>query len=605
MKPSQALYHRMGAHLTESGRARFRVYAPHAKRVCLTGDPFDWGQGVEMKREEDGCFAVELAAGSIAVGDHYGYRVESDRGWVLKNDPFAFLSQPHSYGASRFYPLSSTYPWQDEGYLRRRRARLGRAARENYPIPINIYEVHLGSFREDCPSYRTAADFLAPYLADMGYTHVELLPLGEHPYGGSWGYQCLSYFAPTARYGLPEDLAYFVDRMHASGIGVILDFVPAHFPKDEKGLIDFDGGPLYEYADPLMAEMPGWGTRCFDLASPYVCDFLISSALFYLTRFHLDGLRVDAVSAMLYRDYGRPSDGFRPEVDGSHINRAGVRFLERLTQSVRALGADLMLFAEESSAWDGVTRGVEEGGLGFSFKWNLGWANDSFYYLGKDPVYRRYHHDRLTFPLVYAFHERHLLPISHDEVVYGKRSLFCKAEGDDRFRAATFRTFYAFFMTSPGKKLLFMGSELAQRNEWNWQGKVEFSLLSEPMHAELRDYVRAMNRFYLSSPPLYECDFGWEGFTWQSVDDRDGNLIAYERRDRAGRTLLCIFCFAGGGKRELRLPCLASGRWRIVFSSGVGPHTLLSGGMLLQPPFAILAEPQKPKTDPSKEESPS
>lgn len=590
MNDGTRIWREYGVHRCRNGGFRFRVYAPRADEVRLTGDPFDWKDGIPMIREADGSFSCELPDGVFFEGDHYGYRITHAGKTVLKNDPVAFLSQPHSYGSSRVYPFPRGYAWKDGGYLLTRRLRVkdGCAVCQ----PMNIYEVHLGSFRADCSDYHSAADHLAPYLSRMGYTHLELLPIGEFPFGGSWGYQCLGYFAPSARYGMPEDLMYLVDRMHREGIGVILDFVPAHFPRDEKGLRLFDGTPLYEYESPLRAEMPGWGTLCFDHGKDYVRDFLISSALFFIEQYHIDGLRVDAVSSMLYRDYGREQGRWEPNAKGDNVSEEGVGFLREFNRAIKERFPDVLTFAEESSAWEGVTKPVMYGGLGFSMKWNMGWANDLFSYLALDPVYRQYHHEALTFPLCYAFSEHFLLPISHDEVVYGKRSLFSKLHGDRAAKDAAFRTFFTYFMTFPGKKLTFMGSEFGQENEWNWQSYVEFNLLADPLHRDLHAFVASLNRFYLRSPPLYECDDSWDGFSWVSHDRREQNLIAYLRRDKRGKELLCIVCFAGCG--EITTDFNLSGEWNVLFSSTPHVPSIWKTGMRLIAPFALIAKRREP-----------
>ncbi len=591
----------LGAHTDENGDAVFRVWAPNADEVRLTGDFCGWDAGIPMERDDRGKFCIRLEAGRIKENDFYGFRIRRGDREVLKNDPIAFRSQPYSYGSSRFYPFPRGYAWSDGSYLAARRIRYGRERGNGFSAPINIYEIHLGSWRSEFTGYRGVADRLAPYLKKMGYTHVELMPIGEYPFGGSWGYQCMSYFAPSSRYGTPEDLMYFVDRMHRDGIGVILDWVPAHFPKDEKGLYEFDGGTLYEYSDPLRQEMLGWGTRCFDLGRVEVREFLIGSALFWIEQYHIDGIRVDAVSSMIYRDYARGPGQWRPGENGSNVSEDGVSFLQELNNAVHQWHPDTLMIAEESSAWDGVTRRTEDGGLGFSMKWNMGFANDSFAYLKMDPVYRRYHHNLLTFSMTYAFHERHLLPISHDEVVYGKRSLFSKIWGDKWLKAATFRAFYAYFMTFPGKKLLFMGTEFGQENEWNWERGVEYEALGDPIHQKLHEYVANLNHLYRNTPSLWECDDGWEGFEWLLPDNADQNLLAYLRRDKRGKEMLCVVCFAGGTEISVTLPI--KGKYRVVLS---GNETCYGGwrsdhGSLLaesddgihigmEGPFAILAE---------------
>lgn len=588
----ETIWKRMGAHRTSDGHAVFRVYAPNAEAVRLTGDFTQWSDGVPMRRMENGVFEILVSGNAVSEGMHYGFRVRGNGGEILKNDPFAFLSQPHSYGSSRFYPFTRNYIWRDAAYMTERRRCRMTDKEQAFPIPMNIYEVHLDSFRPDCRDYRRAAAFLPTYLKKMGYTHLELMPLCEYPYGGSWGYQCLSYFAPTARFGMPEDLMYLVDCMHQAGIGVLLDWVPAHFPKDEKGLYEFDGTPLYEYADWRRAEMPGWGTRCFDLGKQAVRRFLIASALFWLEQYHIDGLRVDAVSAMLYRDYGREAGKWLPDEQGGNVNEDGVSFLRELNDTVHRLHPDVLMIAEESGMWEGVTADTKAGGLGFSYKWNMGFVHDTLSYCSVDPIFRRYHHDSMTKPLRYAFQERYVLSISHDEVVYGKRSLFSKMWGDSAQKAEAFLVYYTFFLTFPGKKLLFMGSEYGQVNEWNWQDFLDLSLLSDRTHARLHDYVRRLNALYLATPALWECDHSPEGFEWLA-EERDGNLLAYVRRDRQQGELLCVFCFAGAGEQVLALP--SEQTWRIVASTAGMIGQPLEAIPVWQAPFAILAVPSGQK----------
>ena len=442
---------------------------------------------------------------------------------------------------------------------------------------MNIYEVHLGSWRTGEKSetdasasylnYREIADRLAPYLKEMGYTHVELMPVMEHPYDGSWGYQVCGYFAPTARFGIPDDFRYFVDLLHQNGIGVILDWVPAHFPKDAHGLYEFDGDLLYEYQGVDRMEHEGWGTRCFDVARTEVQSFLISNALFWLREYHVDGLRVDAVASMLYLDFDREPGKWFPNPYGDNKNLEAIAFFQKLNSVIFAEFPDILMIAEESTDWPMITKPVHEGGLGFNFKWNMGWANDLFDYVDTDPLFRKGKHTKLTFPMMYAYSENYILPVSHDEVVHGKKSLIDKMFGSYEDKFATMRTFLTYMMTLPGKKLLFMGTEFAQFREWDFENSLEWFMLQYPRHREMQHFVKTINHLYLSRSSLWEIDDGWDGFAWIDADNDAESILSYRRMDSKGRDLIVVLNFVPVQREKFRLPVPKSGTYRVILNS--------------------------------------
>ena len=552
------LYDRLGCHREKRGY-RFRVWAPGAAAVSLVGDFNGWDAAADpMVRRADGVWERFTAAPEEYQA--YKYAVTGRDGeTVLKADPFAFHCETTPANASKVYTLPA-YPWQK----RKRRAPV-------YDRPMNIYEVHAGSWRRypdgTLYSYRKLAEELVPYVKEMGYTHIELLPIMEHPYDGSWGYQVTGYYAPTSRFGTPEDFMFFVDSCHRAGIGVILDWVPAHFPKDEFALYRFDGGPCYEYADPRKGEQKEWGTCVFDFGRTEVRSFLISNALFWLETYRVDGLRVDAVASMLYLDYGRKEGEWLPNEYGGNENLEAVEFLRLLNEAVFARFPEAMMIAEESTAWPKVSRPTADGGLGFSFKWNMGWMNDMLRYASLDPLFRKYEHDSLTFSLFYAFSENFILPVSHDEVVHGKRSLLDKMPGEYEMKFAGDRAFMGYMMTHPGKKLSFMGNELAQFKEWDFNAGLDWLLLDFEMHNKFQRFVRDLNAFYLKSPPLWEVDFNWEGFQWISHEDRAQSVIAFRRKDREGRELVTVCNFTPVQREGYRIGVPFGGRWREVFST--------------------------------------
>lgn len=572
-------YELLGCHERSARRGRyeyvFRVWAPNADSAALVGDFCSWDKGIPMVRISQGIWECVFVSKSRLRGSFYKFRIE--RGGIshLKSDPYAFASQTLENTASIISsPLSLGHT--DSEWMEHRRE-LFSDGEHYYPSPMNIYELHLGSWRtRDGAStadgghylgYREIADMLAPYLRDMGYTHAELMPIAEHPFDGSWGYQICSYYAPTSRFGAPEDFAYFVDRLHEYGIGVILDWVPAHFPKDEHGLYEFDGRPLYEYQGEDRREHKGWGTRCFDVGRCEVQSFLISNALFWLREYHVDGLRIDAVASMLYLDYDRKPGEWIPNIYGGNENLEAIAFFRKLNSAVFAEFPDVLMIAEESTAFPGVTKPVSEGGLGFNFKWNMGFANDMFEYISMDPIYRQYHHSKLTFPMMYAYSENFILPVSHDEVVHGKRSLIGKMYGEYDEKFAMMRAFMTFLMTMPGKKLTFMGTEFAQFREWDYENELEWFMLSYPRHAEMQRYLRRLNHLYLNSPELWRIDDGWDGFSWLEADRARDNVVAYRRLDGRGGELVVVINFSPVDRPDYPIMPPRHGKYRILLDS--------------------------------------
>ncbi len=571
---NERAYEYLGVHLTMADNGEFsyvfRVWAPGASAVGVTGDFTSWETSFPMIRvTERGIWEYTFRSTTSLEWSAYKYLITGRDGKTrYKGDPYAFASRGGADGASLIVHPSG-YRWQDETWFSaRRRAILG-DGQHYLSCPMNIYEVHPASFlrREDGSylTYRELADVLVPYVKHMGYTHVELLPVMEYPFDGSWGYQVCAFYAPTCRFGRPDDFRYFVDTCHRNGVGVLLDWVPAHFPKDGWGLYEFDGQPLYEYQGRDRMESDSWGTRFFDLGREEVQSFLISNAFYYVSEFHVDGLRVDAVASMLYLDYDRRPGEWIPNEKGGRENLEAIAFLRKLNGALLGAYPDVLMIAEESTAFSGVTHPVSEGGLGFSMKWNMGFANDLFAYLSSDPIYRKYHHEALTFPLMYAYTENYVLPVSHDEVVHGKRSFIDKMYGayEDKFRQA--RAALLLMMTYPGKKMLFMGTEFAQFREWDFASSLEWFMLDYPMHRAMREYVAALNRFYLASPELWAEDFDPDGFSWILADEREKNLVAYRRRDGAGHEMILLISFSGA-VQEVTLPAEA-GRETLLFST--------------------------------------
>lgn len=533
-------YRHFGSHVTsENGESgvRFSVWAPHATHVGVAGDWNNWdGEHYQLhKLSNSGVWTGFLP--NIHEGNLYKYHITSSNGdSFLKADPYAHYAEVRPATASVVASLSG-YTWNDAVWRRKRRA--------PYRKPLNIYEMHFGTWKQkedgSFYSYRELADILIPYLVDMGYTHLELMPLTEHPYDLSWGYQSTGYFAPTSRYGTPQELMYFVDACHQANIGVILDWVPGHFTKDAHGLRMFDGTPLYEYADPDRAEKIGWGTLSFDFSKPEVRSFLISSALYWMEMFHFDGLRVDAVTSMIRLDFGRETvGGWKPNEQGGAENKEAILFLQQLNKTIFQYYPHALMMAEESSAWPGVTKPAHENGLGFNYKWSMGWMNDTLDYMESDFEQRPEKHNLLTFPITYAFAENATLPLSHDEVVHGKKSLLDKMPGAYEQKFAGLRLLLAYQMTHPGKKLLFMGGEFGQFIEWKDQDQLDWLLLEYDMHQKMKNYTRELNHLYLQLPALWEQDHEWQGYEWLNADDAARSVITYMRKGKKTNDTLII-----------------------------------------------------------------
>jgi 1,4-alpha-glucan branching enzyme len=539
----------------------FAVWAPNARGVRVCGDFDGWDGRANPMRSLGSSGVWELFIPELPPGTCYKFRILGPDGtWHEKADPMAFATEVPPATASRV--TVSSHVWTDEQWVARR------DATQWINAPMSVYEVHLGSWRPGL-GYRELATELGDYVRDNGFTHVELLPVAEHPFGGSWGYQVTSYFAPTSRFGSPDDFRAFVNALHDRGIGVIVDWVPAHFPRDEWALARFDGTPLYEHADPRRGEQPDWGTFVFDFGRTEVRNFLVANALYWLDEFHVDGLRVDAVASMLYLDYSRKEGEWLPNVHGGRENLDAVRFLQELNATVYKHHPGTLMIAEESTAWPGVTRPTHLGGLGFGFKWNMGWMHDTLSYIGHDPVHRSYHHNELTFSLMYAWSENFILPLSHDEVVHGKGSLWTRMPGDDWNKAAGLRALLAFMWAHPGKQLLFMGGEFGQVWEWSESRSVDWHLLEEPLHEGIRRLVADLNHQYKAHPPLYVADNRPEGFHWIDANDSANNVASFLRLDPVdpSAAVACVANFAGHPQQNYRVGLPKAGRWREVVNT--------------------------------------
>ena len=560
-------YRYFGAHLCvqdgEDG-AMFRVWAPHAKAVSVVGDFNSWVPATHpMRKARDGIW--ELFIPGIAQYDVYKYCVTSQADELLyKSDPYAFHTETRPSNGSKVYDLEG-YRWQDTAWQAEQKKR------DVINGPLSIYELHLGSWKmkdEKTPlTYAEAADALIPYIQEMGYTHVELLPITEYPFDGSWGYQVTGYFAPTSRYGTPKDFMTFVDKLHEAGIGVILDWVPAHFPKDGYGLYMFDGAPCYEDPNPRRGEHKEWGTMVFNYGMPEITSFLISSALFWVEQYHVDGLRFDAVASMLYLDYNRRDGEWEQNVKGGKENLEAIAFLQKCNTAVLSRHPQEMMIAEESTSWPLVTKPAADGGLGFNFKWNMGWMNDMLSYMKTDPLFRAGNHGKVTFSFFYAFSENFVLPISHDEVVHGKCSMLNKMPGDYEEKFANLRTFYGYMMAHPGKKLLFMGQEFGQFVEWNEEKQLDWMLLGYDNHHGLQTYVKDLNHFYRDTPALWQVDYSWEGFQWIIPDDSQQSVIAFLRRDAKGKMLLAVCNFNPVLRKEYAMGVPNPGAYKELLTS--------------------------------------
>jgi len=555
----ERLWDVLGAHLRSYDSpagvvagSSFAVWAPNARGVRLVGDFNHWDGQSHPMRSLGSSGVWELFVPEIGAGTMYKYAVlGADEEWRTKADPIATHTQRPPETASVVY--HSGHDWSDQEWLERR------AAGSPQTAPMSVYEVHLGSWRKD-RGYRDLADELVAYVADLGFTHVELLPVAEHPYGGSWGYQVTGYFAPTARFGTPDDFRYLVDRLHQADIGVILDWVPAHFPKDDFALARFDGTALYEHSDPRRGEQRDWGTYVFDFGRSEVRNFLVANALFWLEEFHIDALRVDAVASMLYLDYSREDGEWAPNQYGGRENLEAVAFLQEVNATCAKRTPGATLIAEESTSWPGVTRPTHLGGLGFGLKWNMGWMHDSLGYVAHDPIHRQYHHHQLTFAMMYAYTEDFVLPLSHDEVVHGKGSLLRKMPGDRWRQLATLRAYLAFMWAHPGKQLLFMGGEIAQDSEWSEQRELDWWLLDDPSHAGVQSLVRDLNEAYRSASALWRTDSDPAGFCWIDANDSGNNVFSFVRTDGEQR-LACVANFAAVPHDGYRLGLPAAGRW--------------------------------------------
>jgi len=559
------LYRILGCRFTQRG-ARFTVWAPDAAAVCVIGDFNGWDAARHpAAARADGCGLWEIEIAGVQHGQRYKYAIRTRGGELLeKADPFArYAEQPPATASIAWQ--DDDFAWQDAAWMRLR------AGRDALASPMSIYEVHLGSWRRHADGsllgYREAAVQLAAYVTGLGFTHVELMPITEHPFYGSWGYQTTGYFAPTSRYGTPEDFKFLVDLLHQVGVGVVLDWVPSHFPADAHGLARFDGTALYEHADPRQGFHPEWNSSIFNYGRNEVRAFLLSSAMFWLDAFHIDALRVDAVASMLYLDYARQDGEWIPNRNGGRENLEAIEFLRILNVAAYRDHPGVQVIAEESTAWPMVSRPTNVGGLGFGLKWNMGWMHDTLAYLREDPVHRRWHHGKLTFSMIYAFEENFVLPLSHDEVVYGKGSLIGKMPGDEWQQFANLRLLFGHMWAHPGKKLLFMGGEFGQRREWTHEGALDWQSLDGDRHRGLQRWIEDLNRLYRTRPALHEIDFEPAGFEWIEADDAEHSVLAYLRRARDGSWLLVVANFTPLPRANYLVGVPVAGRWRELLNS--------------------------------------
>lgn len=602
-----------GAHMEKNGVV-FRVWAPKAADVALVGDFNNWDRTTHpMNRIADGIW--EIFVPHLKQYDAYKYSIKGTGGKIVnKADPYDFHMETRPNTASKIYDLSG-YTWKDEEWL------LKREQQDIYASPINIYELQIGSWlsketEETLFNYMELAKKLIPYVKKMGYTHIELMPVSEYPYDGSWGYQQIGYFAPTSRYGTPHDFMRFIDQCHQNNIGVIIDWVPAHFPKDEAGLYEFDGSSCYEYSDIYKREHASWGTHVFDWGKPEVQSFLISNAGYWLDVYHADGLRVDAVASMLYLDYDREQGKWTPNKNGGNENLEAVKFLQNLNTAIFSRHKNVLMIAEESTAWPLVTKPVDVGGLGFNFKWNMGWMNDMLAYMSMPPEHRSHHHNKVTFSFYYAFSENYILPISHDEVVHGKCSMLDKMSGPRELRFASLRTFMVYMMAHPGKKLLFMGQEFAQFKEWNYKTGLDWDTLEYPEHKKYQTFIKNLNGFYRETPALWEKDSDWSGFQWTVSDDNQNSVVVFRRFDAKGNEIIIVCNFQPKSHSEYTFGVTELTTYKSIFSTedkkygGSGYHTKSvkakkkpmhnlenSITIKLAPMSGIVYAPQKHDTD--------
>ncbi|WP_411558772.1 1,4-alpha-glucan branching protein GlgB [Plantibacter sp. MPB07] len=575
----ERLWDALGAHVTElrgvtesvAGTA-FAVWAPHARAVRVIGDLNSWDGTAHAMRNMGATGVWELFIPTIGAGELYRFEILTQHGdWVRRSDPMARFTERSPATAS--VTGVSDYRWTDEAWLDRR------AASDPHNGPMSVYELHVGSWRPGL-GYRDLADQLIEYIAELGYTHVEFMPLAEHPFGGSWGYQVTGYYAPTSRFGSSDDLKYLIDRLHGAGIGVLMDWVPGHFPKDEWALANFDGQPLYEHPDPRRGEQPDWGTLVFDFGQPQVKNFLVANALYWLEEFHVDGLRVDAVASMLYLDYSRKDGEWLPNVHGGRENLEAISLLQEANATAYRRNPGIVMIAEESTSWPGVTAPTSEGGLGFGLKWNMGWMHDSLQYIEHDPLYRSHHHGEITFSMVYAFSESFLLPISHDEVVHGKGSLLAKMPGDHWQQLANMRAYLAFMWAHPGKQLLFMGQEFGQPSEWSEERGLDWWILDQPSHRALLGLVSRLNAVYTDHPALWALDHDAAGFEWLDAGDAQNSVLSFLRWDDDGNVIAALVNFSGAPVGPCRVGLPRAGRWEELLNtdaveyggSGVGNY---------------------------------
>ena len=563
------MYKKLGAHVMEKEGVKgvaFAVWAPNAKRVSVVGAFNNWDGRVDVMRKHPSCGVWDIFIPGIGEGEIYKYEIKTNSNNIfLKADPVAFYSERRPNTASVVYDLNH-YEWHDNDWMNYR------SEYNSLDKPMSIYEVHLGSWRRkdgnEYLTYRELADHLIPYVQNMGFTHVEFLPLAEHPLDASWGYQIIGMFAPTSRFGTPDDLRYMIDKFHQAGISVIMDWVPAHFPKDAHGLNEFDGTHLYEHADPRKGEHNDWGTKIYNYGRSEVANFLCCSALFWLKEFHIDGLRVDAVASMLYLDYSRKAGEWIPNQYGGNENIEAISFLRRMNELAYSQVNGAVTVAEESTAWPMVSRPTSMGGLGFGYKWNMGWMNDTLRYISHEPVHRKYHHGMLTFGLLYAFNENFILPISHDEVVHGKGSMLSKMPGDEWQKFANLRAYYGFMYTHPGKKLLFMGCEFGQDYEWNSEEGLRWFLLDYPMYRGMQNCVRDLNLMYKGNPCMYQQDFDYRGFEWLDHSNADDSVISYIRRGYNYNDFMIVVCnFTPVVRHNYRIGVPEGGDYQEIFNS--------------------------------------